>query len=174
MLNTNAENNIRTLVGTLIQDDLRQAGIDITFKPIDFNGLVTRLQDSHDWDMTLLGWGSGVPPDPSNSKNITLSSGRLHVWYPGQAAPATPWEARVDQLSALLDRELDDAKRKAYSDEIQVLTAENTPIIYLVAPNSYALAKKEVGNLWPSVLRPSTTWNIAHLYLKTGAAPDSQ
>jgi len=172
-LNTNAENNIRTLIGTLIQDQLRKAGIDLTFKPIDFNGLVTRLQDSHEWDMVLLGWGSGVPPDPSNSKNIHLSSGRLHAWYPGQPSPATPWEARVDQLVGQLDRELDDAKRKAYSDEIQVLVAENMPMLYLVAPNAYAMAKKEVGNLWPSVLRPSTTWNIQELYLKTGS-PDSQ
>lgn len=168
-LNTNVENNMRQQMGPLIMDDLRQVGIDIDFRPVDFNGLVTRLRDSHEWDMILMGWGSGVPPDPSNSKNILRSSGRLHAWYPGQPSPATPWEKRVDELIGMMDRELDTAKRKEYSDEIQMLDASNQCIIYLVAQNSYALSRKDVGNLWPSLLRPQTTWNVEELYQRTGA-----
>lgn len=168
-LNTNVENNIRAQVGSLVKNQLADVGIEVNFRPIDFNGLVTRLQDSHDWDMILLGWASGVPPDPSNSKNINRSGGRLHAWYPQQPEPATEWEARVDELVGLLDRTIEFEQRKEYSDEIQRLVAENLPILYLVSPNQYSLAKREVGNLWPSPLRPQVTWNIQELFLRPDA-----
>ena len=79
-LNTNVENNLRTQVGNLISKDLLNLGLEVDFKAIAFNDLVTSLRDSHKWDMILLGWGSGIPPDPANGNNITLSSGRLYAW----------------------------------------------------------------------------------------------
>ncbi|MCI0651781.1 MAG: hypothetical protein L0Z55_07845, partial [Planctomycetes bacterium] len=104
-------------------------------------------------------------------KNIHLSSGRLHAWYPQQPQAATAWEARIDELFGLMDRELDDAVRKKYCDEMECLVAENCPKFFLVAPNAYAMAKKTVGNLWPSVLRPQLTWNVEELYLNVFAEP---
>ena len=166
-LNTNVENNTRLQMCNLIKNDLANVGIEVNFKAVDFNGLVTRLRDSHEWDMILLGWGSGVPADPSNSKNINRTSGRLHVWYPQQPQPSPiEWERKVDEYVGQLDRELDPAKRKEISDKIQIAVSENIPILYLVAANAYALSKKSVGNLWPSALRPATTWNIEELYRK--------
>ena len=164
-LNTNVENNIRQQMCNLIKNDLAQVGIEVNFKAVDFNSLITRLRDSHEWDMILLGWGSGVPADPANSKNINRSNGRLHVWYPQQPQPSPiPWERQVDEYIGQLDRELVHEKRKAINDKIQIAVSENIPIIYLVAANAYALSKNSIGNLWPSVLRPSTTWNIEELY----------
>ncbi len=169
-LNTNVENNTRLQMCNLIKDDLRQIGIEVNFKALDFNGLVTRMRDSHEWDMILLGWGSGVPADPSNSKNINRSSGRLHVWYPQQPQPSPiEWERKVDEYVGLLDRELDESIRKQHSASIEIAIAEQIPLIYMVASNQYALAKHEIGNLWPSLLRPQVTWNIQQLYLKTNA-----
>ena len=166
-LNTNVENNTRLQMCNLIKEDLSQVGIEVVFKALDFNGLVTRMRDSHEWDMILLGWGAGVPADPSNSKNINRSGGRLHVWYPGQPQPSPiEWEREVDVLVGQLDRELDEELRKGISDQIQIKISQNIPIIYLVASNQYALAKNSIGNLWPSLLRPTVTWNIQELYLK--------
>jgi len=166
-LNTNVENNLRQQIGNLIAQDLKKVGIHVNFKPIMFNDLVTSLRDSHRWDMILLGWGSGVPPDPANGKNITLSSGRLHCWYPQQPEPATEWEARIDKLMAMMDEELDDTIRKQYYDEVQELIGQNIPIIYLIAANSYATARTDrIGNLWPSLLRPQLTWNLEALWIR--------
>jgi len=166
-LNTNVENNTRLQICNLLKNDLARVGIEVNFKAIDFNGLVTRLRDSHEWDMILLGWGSGVPADPSNSKNINRTSGRLHVWYPGQPQPSPiEWEREVDKLVGRLDRELDPAVRKEISDQIQIAVSRHIPILYLVASNQYSLGKKSIGNLWPSLLRPSVTWNIQELYRK--------
>ena len=167
-LNTNVENNLRQQVGNLLSKNLISAGLDVNFKPIIFNDLVTSLRDSHKWDMILLGWGSGVPPDPANGKNITLSSGRLHAWYPQQPEPATEWEARVDELMAMMDEELDNKVRKKYYDEVQELIGQNIPMIYLIAANSYAAVQKDrLGNLWPSLLRPMLTWNIETIWKKS-------
>jgi peptide/nickel transport system substrate-binding protein len=166
-LNTNVENNLRQQIGNMISQDLKKVGIDVNFKPQIFNDLVTSLRDSHKWDMILLGWGSGVPPDPANGKNITLSSGRLHAWNPQQAIPATKWEARIDQLMAMMDEELDDSVRKGYFDEVQELMGQNIPILYLIAANSYCTIKKgRLGNLWPSLLRPQLTWNLETLWIR--------
>ena len=167
-MNTNVENNLRQQVGNLLSKNLISAGLDVNFKPIIFNDLVTSLRDSHKWDMILLGWGSGVPPDPANGKNITLSSGRLHAWYPQQPEPATEWEARVDELMAMMDEELDNKVRKKYYDEVQELIGQNIPMIYLIAANSYAAVQKDrLGNLWPSLLRPMLTWNIETIWKKS-------
>ena len=164
-LNTNVENNLRQQVGNLISKDLVNLGLEVNFKPIAFNDLVTSLRDSHKWDMILLGWGSGVPPDPANGKNITLSSGRLHAWYPQQPEPATDWEAKIDNLMAMMDEELDDKVRKKYYDEVQELIGQNIPILYLIAANSYAASQEgRIGNLWPSLLRPQMTWNLESLW----------
>lgn len=166
-LNTNVENNLRQQIGNLIAQDLKKVGIKVNFKPIIFNDLVTSLRDSHKWDLILLGWGSGVPPDPANGKNITTSSGRLHAWYPQQPKPATDWEARIDALMTMMDEELDNKVRKEYNDEIQELIGENIPILYLIAANSYGTVRKDrVGNLWPSLLRPQLTWNLETLWIR--------
>ncbi len=36
--------------------------------------------------------------DPMEQMNFWLSSGDQHQWWPRQKTPATPWEARIDQL----------------------------------------------------------------------------
>ncbi|MEM7163965.1 MAG: ABC transporter substrate-binding protein [Planctomycetota bacterium] len=167
-LNTNVDNPIRQQMGGLIKEDLRKIGVKVNFQPENFNLLVDKLQDSHEWDVILLGWGAGVPPDPANAKNIVLSRGRLHAWHPQQVTPATEWEAEVDSLVAKMDRELEYKKRKEHQDRIAELMTEECPIMYLCSPNAYSMAKKSVGNVWPSVLRPQVTWNIDQLYLIDG------
>ena len=167
--NTNVESNLRQQLGALIQKDFRAVGVELHLKPVTFNDLSTSLRDSHRWESMILGWGSGVPPDPANSKHILLSHGRLHVWYPQQPAPQTAWEARVDELVGRMDQELDPIARKRMSDEILELTAEHAPLFYLAAGNAYAMAKPGLGNLWPSVLRPELSWNLDELYWRDAA-----
>ena len=36
--------------------------------------------------------------DAHNGKNVRYSSGQLHMWYPKQQRPGTPWEAEIDRL----------------------------------------------------------------------------
>ncbi len=163
-LETNSENSTRVQMATFIRENLQKIGMKVNLRPVPFNQLVAALQDSHDWEAIILGWASGVPPDPAMSKNILLSSGRSHQWFPMQEKPSTEWEARIDALIRKNTQTLDFAERKKTYDEIQAIWAEVLPEIELVATNHFSAVRNCFGNLYPSVLRPHTYWNIEELY----------
>ena len=140
-------------------------GVEGVLRPVNFNELVAQLEDGHKWESIVLGWGSGVPPDPLNGKNIILSSARLHVWYPQQEKPCNEWEAACDAIVNEMSQELDEGKRRAHWAKFLEMQAEEQPIIYLYASNAYAASKPRVKNMRASVLRPSTNWNIEELWL---------
>jgi peptide/nickel transport system substrate-binding protein len=160
---TNTENNMRVQACTMIQKDLKEVGLDVTPSPMVFTTLVRNIQSAYDWEAFLLGWASGVPPDPLMSKNILLSSGQSHNWFPLQESPATPWEAEMDKLTAEMGQEDSREKRKAIYDRIQVILAEQQPMIFLFNDNLYVGARNRFRNLKPSILRPHTYWNIEEI-----------
>lgn len=167
-LSTNVENEPRINTCARIKDDCGKVGIEVVLRPVSFQELITQLQDVHKWEAIVLGWASGVPPDPLNGKNILLSSGRLHAWYPRQPEPFTEWEKAGDAIVKRMDSEPDAAKRKPMWGEFLRLHAEEQPIVYLYAGNSYAATKTRVRNVRASLLRPSTWWNIEELWLEDG------
>ncbi|MBU0550346.1 ABC transporter substrate-binding protein [Myxococcota bacterium] len=164
---TNAENATRVRMLNVIQEDLRVLGMDVQIQPRPFNELLNSLKHGWDYDGLLLGWGTAVPPDPAQSKNVILSSGVSHYWSPQQPSPATPWEARIDALIHQCNGVYDYAQRKRYMDEIQAILADELPQIPLVVEHHYAAARAAIGNFDPTPLRPSTYWNAEVLYFKS-------
>jgi ABC-type transport system substrate-binding protein len=67
-----------------------------------------------------------------------------------------------------MDGEPDAAKRKLIFAEWEQLQAEEQPIIYLYAANTYAASKTRVKNMKAVLLPPSTWWNIEELWLEDG------
>lgn len=163
---TNAENSTRIGMLNVIKNDLTKLGITAHIRPVPFNDLLNSLRNSRDFDALLLGWGSGVPPDPAQSKNVLLSSGRSHVWAPQQETPATPWETRMDELVALNAGTDDLTERKKYYHELLRIFSDEQPQIQLVVQNAYAAARKTVGNFNPAALRPMNHWNIDQMFKK--------
>jgi peptide/nickel transport system substrate-binding protein len=131
------------------KEDMKEMGIGVKLTPIDFGTMIAKTSQSFDYEASIMGFTGGG--DPSGGKAIYKSDGRLHVWNPGQKKPATPWEARVDELMALQEKTFDPVQRKAYIDEMQVLFAEERPLIYLVTPNAYVGLK----NKWRNTLKNS-------------------
>ena len=164
-LSSNVDNDLRIKILAQLKADWAKVGVEGVMRPLNFNELVSQLEDGHRWECILLGWGSGVPPDPLNGKNIHLSSGRLHVWYPKQETPANEWEAENDRLIAAMDREPEEEARKALWAKYVEHEAQEQPIIYLFASNAYAATKKRLMNVKASVLRPQTWWNVEELWL---------
>jgi peptide/nickel transport system substrate-binding protein len=97
--------------------------------------------------------------------NIYLSEGFVHYSNPAQKSPATPWEARIDELMKANQRTVDVAQRKERFKEVLRLWSENLPEIDLVAANYFVAAKNRFGNFRPSALPYYTYWNIDELYL---------
>ncbi len=165
-LNTNVGNNVREKIAVILQSDLKKLGVKLNFRPVDFNALVSKIDDTFDYDCILLGLGGGGT-DPAANMNVLKSDGFTHFWFPRQKSPATPWEAKVDQLMNAQLKELDEAKRKAIFDEVQVIMATEMPFIYTVQPMTFAAYRKDLGNIRPTVLSSyRVTWNAEELYFK--------
>jgi len=153
----------RNQMATLIQNDLASIGIRVTVSPLEFGAFVARVTRTRDFDACINGIAN-VDADPNPEVNVWLSSGTLHLWNPGQARPATPWEAEIDTLmrSQMTARTV--ADRKRMFDKVQALLAEHEPMIFLASPNILVAAKPTLGNFTPAILPHYALWNVDELY----------
>jgi peptide/nickel transport system substrate-binding protein len=163
---SNAGNLLRERAAVLIEEDLKKLGLKATYTPIDFRGMIIKINMTFDYEAALMGLGGGGG-DPASQINVLRSSEELHQWFPFQKTPSTDWEARVDTLMDAQMRTLDFAQRKKDFDEVQMILADELPMIYTVSPFTYSAIRAGMGNLRPSVLSPyHLTWNLDELYLQ--------
>jgi len=163
---SNLGNPLREKAAALIVADLKKLGIKLLYLPIDYRALVERINVTFDYECALMGLGGGGG-DPASQMNVLRSSEELHQWFPFQKTPSTDWEARIDSLMDAQMRTLDFAQRKRGFDEVQIILAEELPMIYTVAPFAAAAIRSGVGNLRSAVLSPyHLTWNLEELYFK--------
>ncbi len=160
---TNKGNKSRENIATLISQDLRNVGIDAKPQFIDFTSLVTKIQDTHEYDACLLGFGGSI--HPTNSMNLYLSSGRTHFWNPEQASPATPWEAQVDKLCSAFNTTIDTKQQQKCFFEIQSILAEACPYLPLFTSTVFVVARNKFENLKPTPFS-GLLWNIDEVFLK--------
>lgn len=166
VLNTNVGNGPREKTAVLIQSDLEKLGMTVTFQPIDFNTLVDRLDNLHNFECVLMVMG-GDSTDPAFNMNVLKSSGFSHEWFPRQKSPSTAWEARIDYLMDAELKTLDFNERKKDFDEVQEIMAEQQPMVFTVVPVIFAAARTDIGNLRPTALNGfRVTWNAEELYFK--------
>ena len=160
---TNAGNNERIGMATIIQDDLKPLGITVHVVTLELRTLLDRVLRTHDYDACLLALGGG-DANPNAEMNVWLSSGGTHLWRPEQRQPATAWEAEIDRLMRDQMTTLDAGARKRLYDRVQALVAVNVPLIFLVSPNILVGAHTSLGNFRPVVLDHHTLWNIEELF----------
>lgn len=164
-LATNAGNQLRQKISVLIQSDLAKIGIKVNLAFIESRALLSRINDGVNYEACLLAVVSG-DADPNAHTNILLTRGASHWWQPKQAQPATPWEARVDQLMKRQMITLNPATRKKLFDEVQAILAEQQPFIFLASRHLIVAAKTDLGNLKPALLPDFALWNVEELYRK--------
>ena len=138
--------------------------------PLEQRALIDRILRTHDYEASVLALAAG-DADPNPELNVWLSSGSTHLWHPGQAEPATPWEAEIDRLKRLQMTTLDHAERKRLYDRVQALVAEHLPLIPLVSPHVLVGAKVGLSNFNPTILRSPTLWNAVELSWGPGSPP---
>ncbi len=165
-LKTNADNTMRVATANFIRDDLAKIGIKVILTPIDFNSLITNLRSDLQYEAILLGTQSGVPPDPANAQNLIRSSGISHYWFVKQQKPATPEEARIDQLMDDMVTTLDIGRRKAIWKEIQNIWNEQGWSVWLPILNVKIPVSNRFGNVQPSIMAHRLIWNIDRVYVK--------
>ena len=158
----NSGSSRRMQMATIIQDDLEDLGMRVHIVPMEPRSLLDRVTRSYDYEACLLGLSS--EPDPYSQMPVLLSDGGLHLWHLGQKEPATLWEAEIDRLMTAQSATVDQDLRKKHFDAVQVLMAENQPMVFLVSPHVLVGASSDLGNFEPAVLDHPTLWNVEQLY----------
>ncbi|HMF93008.1 MAG TPA: ABC transporter substrate-binding protein [Vicinamibacterales bacterium] len=164
-----AGNAALTDMAAIIQEDLRRLGVSVQIAALDFNAVLARVLESHDYEACLLRLVDG-DVDPNPEMNVWLSSGPTHLWRPAQTTPATAWEAEIDRLMRQQMTTLDAGARKRLYDRVQTIVAEKLPLVPLVSPNIIVAAKRGLGNFRPAVLDHYTLWNAEQLFWRATEA----
>lgn len=154
---TQRGHTIRERTVAMLQEQLRQVGLTVDIVGLDPNGLVQRFSQG-DYDAIYFGV-QGSHTDPVMQPGFWLSSGPFHFWNPGQSAPATEWEARIDALMTEQARTFDLAARQRSFREVQAIFQEHLPAIYLVVPRVTIAVSRRVMNEQPVPQIPQLLWS---------------
>ena len=141
---TNTGNSVREKVGEIISQGMKDIGLGVDYKLIEFGDLVAQLTATYDWEAMIIGFTGG--PDPYSGINFWHSGEALHLWNPNQPQPATEWEAEIDELYIRGSQELDHEKRVGYYHRAQEVAAENVPVIYTTLSERLTAVRNIFGN----------------------------
>jgi peptide/nickel transport system substrate-binding protein len=140
----------------VIAADLQKVGLTVDVVALDPPALAERIT-SGNYDAVYYGVSSG-DTDPSANLDYWLSSGSFHFWNPGQAKPATPWEAEIDQLMQELTALTDIKARQERFTRVQQIFATELPAIFIAAPTFTTATSVRVEGLEPASIYPYLLW----------------
>lgn len=151
-----AGHTVRERSVTVLQEQLRRAVVGLDPVGLDIGGMISRWQ-AGDYDSIFHGFQASAT-DPAMTLDFWLSSGSTHFWNPGQAKPATEWEARIDELMRQQVAARDLAERQRLFADVQRVFGENVPALYLAAPKVTIAFSPRVANVTPASLIPQVLW----------------
>ncbi|MCP2015792.1 peptide/nickel transport system substrate-binding protein [Deinococcus sp. HSC-46F16] len=153
---TNEGNPQREAMARIFVEGARQAGVEVNFRAVPFNDLVTRLSSSgpdRPFDAILLGLSGGSSVWPFGP-NVVPCSGNLHA-YNRSGACLFDWERQMTDLYVQGDREPDRTRRIAIGRELQATEAQHQPFVYLVSPRVSTAWRDRVEGEYPATLASS-------------------
>lgn len=153
--------HIRERTATVIQEQLRQAGIGIDVVSLDPASIVGRWIKG-DYESIYYGFQASAL-DPALNLDLWMSGGAGHVWNVG--APE-PWEKALDAVMLRQSAGTSLAERQQLLLEAQKIFAEHSPQIYFVAPKVTVAMSRRVGGAVPVLLDPKILWNAESLFVK--------
>ena len=156
---TNSGNSVRDKASQIIQEGLKEIGVQANYETIEFGDLVGQLTGSYDWEAVVIGFTAVT--EPHGGINFWHSSEALHLWNPNQPEPATDWEAEIDNLYITGSQELDRSKRVEHYHRAQEIAAENMPVIYTTLSERLTAVRNVFGNTTPTLYG---IWDIRYVY----------
>lgn len=166
-LYTNAGVLEREALGVMIKQDLEDLGMKVNFKPLEFNSLVNKLTNTHDWDMAIMGL-TGSPLEPHDGKNVWTSSGSLHMFNQRPQGycidDRLSWEKELDEIFREGALKLTFEERKPLYDRYQTIIYDQKPIIYLYSPIRITAIRKKFKNIYPTALS-GLIYNLDEIYV---------
>jgi len=150
---TNQGNDQRVKCGEIIQQRLKEVGIDVKLRVIEWASFLKEFINPGKFDATILGWT--VPTDPDS----------YNVWHstktgPGQLNFIGFNNPEVDQLLEKGRRTLDQKQRKQYYDRFQEILAEEQPYSFLYVPDATPVVASRFRGIEPAAT------GIMHNFIK--------
>ena len=145
----------------ILRDELAKVGIRVDVVLLEQGALIQRMLKGDFESIMFVVFQTNL--DPAMNPDFWLSSGSAHVWNIGQSKPATDWEKEIDDLMVTVMSSVDQTERKKAFDAVQMIVAENLPVLYFVAPRLYMGVSTRVGGLTPAILRPQLLWNAERM-----------
>ncbi len=123
---TNNGNNEREKSVVIIQRKLKEIGIDIKVRKIEWATFINRFINTGDFDVVVLAWGLGLDPD------------QFSIWHSSQQKPGQfnfigYNNSTIDKLLEQGRLELNPDKRMKIYHEFARVLLEDSPIVYLSA-----------------------------------------
>lgn len=134
------DNNVRRDTAVILQDQLKQVGIDIAVETLEWAAYLDGTARG-DHDMFILGWGT-VTRDPDYGITALVSSS-THGGAGNRTFYSNP---KVDELLVKGRAELNIEKRKEIYKEIQETIRRDLPMYMITYPTYNVITKKEIKN----------------------------
>ncbi|HEX7510109.1 MAG TPA: ABC transporter substrate-binding protein [Chitinivibrionales bacterium] len=157
-------NALKEKIADLVLKNLEQFGFRVHLQVYDFSDLLKKIDNPpYAWDATLLSLSGSS--EPLDGFKVWQSSEALHMWFPRQKAPSTPWEASIDSIFAAAAVEVSDGKRKELFSRWQIIASDELPLIYTVLPERIVCITTKFCNVNPSVTGGILD-NIERMYIR--------
>jgi peptide/nickel transport system substrate-binding protein len=132
---TNSGNDTRRDVGVLVQRQLREIGIDVTFELYEWSVFLKNFVNAKHFDACVLGWSLSVDPDA------------YEIWHSSQIETGFNFisyqNPEVDRLWEEGRKEYDVEKRRKIYWRIHELIADDQPYTFLYVPLGMAALQKK-------------------------------
>ncbi len=134
------QNPERVMSAVLIQRRLKEIGINVTIRQLEWASFVGRFIKTGDFDVVVLGWSLSLDPD------------QFGIWHssqnkPGQFNFINYSNPEVDKLLEQGRLELDPDKRMKIYHEFAKILLEDSPIVYLYAGYGLPAIHKRVKGI---------------------------
>jgi peptide/nickel transport system substrate-binding protein len=145
---TNLGNDERKQTAEIIQQNLKQVGIDVKVKIVEWQAFLNQFVDKREFEAIILGWSIGLDPD------------NYIMWHSSQTGPnqynfVSYSNPEVDRLLIQGRRTFDQKKRQEIYQKIHAILAEDQPYCFLYVPDSLPIVdarfhgiKQEKAGIW--------------------------
>ncbi len=134
-LMTNQGNKMRELCATIIQSNLKQVGIQVKIRILEWASFIHQYIDKKNFDAVILGWSLSRDPD------------QYSIWHSsqikeGQYNFVSYSNPEIDRLLVEGRRTFDMKKRKEIYHRIHTILAEEQPYTFLYVADALPVVQK--------------------------------
>lgn len=140
---TNQGNSLRDKTAQIIQYRLRQVGIDMKIRQLEWTAFINDFIDKRRFEAVILGWTLGQDPDIFDIWHSS-KTGPKQLNFIGYKNP------ELDKLLVAGRRTFDQEKRKEIYFKIQEILAEDQPYTFLYVPMSLPIVSSRFHGIKPA------------------------